>query len=928
MKKYLSILVLFGLLLVPAISKGQVSSTVERRVVPREMPILKKSYQSAVQSTTTPKTQASRTVLKIGMKGSDVQKMQALLFNHGYLSGAIDGVFGPATKKAVMAFQTRSGLNVDGIAGPAFAMFSSLIPAGVSMSVLDDGVIQSLREKYIATVTGSTKSITPITPISPAARLALTNKIVKNTVAKLPKGITFSSALTKALPAVGSVSKVAIPIANPTVRSSKVAQAITKKPKLAPLFSSGTKFSLVTAGGSSLTAGLTANLNTNFSSGTATANRVYVCAEYQGDNTCVAVSKEVADLIAGGYVDARDVIADILGGDATGDCPTCFLDGDSIVVTGGNGCGGGGPGTGDFITPPSTPVPGTPQCVPKSKLNEKLSILATADNVFNFYVATKDANGVESLESVLRDMNWEEGQDTNGDGILDLGWASAEGIIGLLKPNASAYYMATYDDDFVTAGALFKVLLGTTEYTSGISPDWEVMTSTVDVEGPVHPNDFSVPVLLEQIKNGAWKVSESIGPNGMSPWGFISMNGTPNLDDAKWVYENSAYNTNRFLVYRLKVCGEGEDPSGPSVTGSCMDFRVTADNIATLGTGNYYVTFSESVTVAGGIPKLEIQKNPNAPKVTALFAGYKDADHKILKFTAQINAGPNANIDSPYYEGTGNIILPTGVTIKNSAGANATLSPMTFNFASCPGSSTLSGDICINFASGYLTYKASFPGPVTVDDNGNKNNIKLVINPPGTGPNLVANYSTISADNKSIYFIAQPTSGALTDHVGPAWLSLAGGATIKDASNQPVDTNLPELTTSKTCPGEGWNGTYEGLIYVTSVVKGPPETLANGKQKLTITVNFANSQSGDPKAYTTGTPGLQLVSSTGVTDVTVPLVSGAGTQTLVFELVKNSAFNLTTFSELQLVGGMIHTLLQDANGNDVYGPANLSALNN
>jgi peptidoglycan hydrolase-like protein with peptidoglycan-binding domain len=44
--------------------------------------------------------------------------MQQALIDLGFLSGRADGIFGPITQSAVMAFQRANGLAVDGIAGP------------------------------------------------------------------------------------------------------------------------------------------------------------------------------------------------------------------------------------------------------------------------------------------------------------------------------------------------------------------------------------------------------------------------------------------------------------------------------------------------------------------------------------------------------------------------------------------------------------------------------------------------------------------------------------------------------------------------------------------------------------------------------------------------------------------------------------------
>ncbi|MDN5276885.1 MAG: peptidoglycan DL-endopeptidase LytE [Clostridiales bacterium] len=61
---------------------------------------------------------AQGTLLKMGSRGAEVKKMQQALIEQGFLSGKADGIFGPLTRAAVMAFQRAKGLVVDGIAGP------------------------------------------------------------------------------------------------------------------------------------------------------------------------------------------------------------------------------------------------------------------------------------------------------------------------------------------------------------------------------------------------------------------------------------------------------------------------------------------------------------------------------------------------------------------------------------------------------------------------------------------------------------------------------------------------------------------------------------------------------------------------------------------------------------------------------------------
>ncbi|MDY6784268.1 MAG: peptidoglycan-binding domain-containing protein [Cyanobacteriota bacterium] len=57
------------------------------------------------------------TLLKPGARGESVKHLQEKLEQTGFAPGEIDGIYGPQTKKAVIAFQRSRGLFVDGIAG-------------------------------------------------------------------------------------------------------------------------------------------------------------------------------------------------------------------------------------------------------------------------------------------------------------------------------------------------------------------------------------------------------------------------------------------------------------------------------------------------------------------------------------------------------------------------------------------------------------------------------------------------------------------------------------------------------------------------------------------------------------------------------------------------------------------------------------------
>lgn len=67
-------------------------------------------------------------VLRKGSSGPDVLHLQSLLKKHGYVI-LLDGDFGPATDEAVMDFQRKAGLAIDGIVGPVTLKALEAVPA-------------------------------------------------------------------------------------------------------------------------------------------------------------------------------------------------------------------------------------------------------------------------------------------------------------------------------------------------------------------------------------------------------------------------------------------------------------------------------------------------------------------------------------------------------------------------------------------------------------------------------------------------------------------------------------------------------------------------------------------------------------------------------------------------------------------------------
>ncbi len=71
-------------------------------------------------------------VLKKGSRGDEVVTLQKKLKQWGYYSGAVDGVFGSGTEKAVQYFQRKNGLTADGVVGAKTAAALGMTLSGSS----------------------------------------------------------------------------------------------------------------------------------------------------------------------------------------------------------------------------------------------------------------------------------------------------------------------------------------------------------------------------------------------------------------------------------------------------------------------------------------------------------------------------------------------------------------------------------------------------------------------------------------------------------------------------------------------------------------------------------------------------------------------------------------------------------------------------
>ena len=77
------------------------------------------AYAAALPKTEEAQTAVAAAVLRQGSTGGEVKEVQRRLKKWGYYSGAVDGIFGSGTKKAVISFQKKNGLTADGVVGKA-----------------------------------------------------------------------------------------------------------------------------------------------------------------------------------------------------------------------------------------------------------------------------------------------------------------------------------------------------------------------------------------------------------------------------------------------------------------------------------------------------------------------------------------------------------------------------------------------------------------------------------------------------------------------------------------------------------------------------------------------------------------------------------------------------------------------------------------
>lgn len=88
-------------------------------------------------------------IYRLGSRGTEVMKIQAVLSKIGYNPGTIDGILGPQTETAVRNFQRNFGLTPDGIIGPATYRILERFILGYDTYIIRPGdTLYNIARKY------------------------------------------------------------------------------------------------------------------------------------------------------------------------------------------------------------------------------------------------------------------------------------------------------------------------------------------------------------------------------------------------------------------------------------------------------------------------------------------------------------------------------------------------------------------------------------------------------------------------------------------------------------------------------------------------------------------------------------------------------------------------------------------------------------
>lgn len=102
-------------LIAPQMTQAKRTLQIELAATPTPTADVRSMYMITPDPNLTPEPTVF--LMKLGVKGDEVRKLQERLRQLGYYSGEVDGQYGPGTQEAVIRFQEQHNLTADGIAG-------------------------------------------------------------------------------------------------------------------------------------------------------------------------------------------------------------------------------------------------------------------------------------------------------------------------------------------------------------------------------------------------------------------------------------------------------------------------------------------------------------------------------------------------------------------------------------------------------------------------------------------------------------------------------------------------------------------------------------------------------------------------------------------------------------------------------------------
>ncbi len=890
MKKYLSFLFLFALVLVPAVSFGQIYSATVSKVI--NNPVIKK-YTPPVN--TTVKANEPATALKKNSKYDPlVALLQATLTNLGTNPGKVDGINGTQTVNALKEVQRFFGLKPDGIYGKEAQKLFSVLPINSSIRTTDPTVAIALK-KYVKAQLALTSTSTPTTQNT-------TGPTKLATIPFTPKGI--SQALSKNLSLVGLTQ---------TSEATILGKKLTAKPKL---LTNGTKVALYkvnTSNNLNITASSGAVLNTNFASGSGKSNAVYVCGNINNTSICVPVSPQIADAINKGTITLEQYLA---SKSANGDvCIQCILDenGDLGVIIGGE--------DDSPIIPPGPnvvnaanvvdmcvdyPARGTGNVVYEITFDKPVNVMyssgltldvvryynAPSKKVTATYAGAPDGTVAgktirfQAPASQLSSIYY-EGEATlkSKSGAKIVVAATGETVdLSLLTDvfrlsNTCSGEGKSYD---ITDTS---VELSPDKLYSGETFDSPRMNVNVKFSQPVtvvgnlkllmNPADTGGTAVGKLVSNGSTASDTLVFHfNSTTGSGWSNIFGTFGFDPGSGSVKNSS-GANMLLNMPI-----GNDATG----GHCATKRIGQPCLELVGGEAKYTVYYDrtiEVTNAGNNSiRLKVEPlNPAAPDVIANLTSY-DAHHLYFKAPATTTLVSDytghywLQVDPPSKVFTINGTLES--LGHDDYGSNAD-PDMGVSGATCSGSGdegpTVS-DLCMN-SNGEISYsyRVKFNEPMTVVGAP-----ELKIQKTAAAPIVTATYDGYDdTDHTTLKFTAQIGAGPNTGiggqfYEGVGTLAIVSGSSIKNSAGQNAPTSVGTFAFSDACaPGAT-------VIEVTEICRGDA-AWPSVAQTITAFVKFSEP------VTVTGSPSLRIIRANGADGVTLNYSIGSGTDTLKFHYI-------------------------------------------